>query len=175
LQKNVLTTFAGGTGINGTPSQSVDDRARNLGYTIEIFQRSPLIGYSLGGVATAIGAMQGARITGNNDAKHMEGGSVFVEVLAASGAIGVIPFVLYLVALIRRPLVAARQTDAPTREVLSGLVWALCMELIILQFNQNVLRAYLWFHIGVLSAAFAAVQWDQWRAASQKRHATAPV
>jgi len=175
LQKNIATTFAGGTGINGTPAHSVDDREKSLEQTWEVFQKSPLVGYSLGGVASAIGALKGARISGNSDAKAMEGGSVFVEVLAASGAVGVIPFILYLVALIRQPLVAARQIDASTREVLSGLVWALCMELIILQFNQNVLRAYLWFHIGVLSAAYAAVKLDEWRAAPRARHATPAV
>lgn len=167
LQKALVNTFAGGTGLNGTPAHSVDDRERNLGYTFDVFKSSPLIGYSLGGVATAIGSMQGTRITGNNDAKQSEGGSVFAEVLAASGVIGIVPFILYLAALIRRPLAAGRAADPATSVVLSGLVWALCMELIILQFNQNVLRAYLWFHIGVVSAAFAAVRMDGWRAEPQ--------
>ncbi len=175
LQTALVTMMAGGTGINGTPAHSVYDRERSLELTFEIFQKSPLVGYSLGGVATAIGAMQGMRITGNNDAKQSEGGSVFVEVLAASGAIGAIPFILYFGALIRLPLVAARGTDPPTRIVLSGLVWALCMELLVLQLNQNILRAYLWFHIAVLSAAYAAVKLDQWRATPQDRYAAPPV
>ncbi len=127
VQKSLGTIFTGGTGLNGTPAHSVNDREHAIEETWEIFQKSPLIGYSLGGVATAIGTLEGARITGNNDAKAMEGGAVFLEVLAASGGVGIIPFLLYLVFLIRKPLMAARRTDAPTREVLSGLVWALCM------------------------------------------------
>lgn len=175
LQKALVTTMAGGTGLNGTPAHSVNDRERSLEYTFEIFKKSPLIGYSLGGVATAIGAMQGMRITGNSDAKQNEGGSVFAEILAASGAVGVIPFILYFVALIRQPLIAARAADPPTRIVLSGLVWALCMEILVLQLNQNILRAYLWFHIGVVSAAYAAVKLDQWRATAPVEHAAASV
>ena len=175
LQKALVTTMAGGTGLNGTPAHSVNDRERSLQLTFQIFERSPFVGYSLGGVATAIGAMQGARITGNSDAKQSEGGSVFAEILAASGIIGIIPFILYFASLIRLPIAAARASDPATRMVLSGLIWALCMELIILQFNQNILRAYLWFHIGVVSATYAAVRLDQWRANPRTGHATSPV
>lgn len=175
LQKAIGTIMVGGTGLNGTPSHSVSFRERNLEYTFDIFKESPLIGYSLGGVATAIGARQGMRITGNNDAKQNEGGSVFAEILAASGTIGIIPFLIYFWMLIQRPLVAARATDPPTRVVLSGLIWALCMELLVLQFNQNILRAYLWFHIGVVSAAYAAVKLDHWRVSARAEHATSAV
>ena len=89
---------------------------------------------------------------------------MFAEVLAASGAAGVVPFIIYIFVLIRQPLSLGRKSSTATRVVLSGLTWALCMELIILQFNQNVLRAYLWFHIGALSAAYCAVKNDAWEA-----------
>lgn len=175
LQKTLVTMMSGGTGLNGSPAHSVDDRERQLEYTLDIFKKSPLIGYSLGGVATAIGAMQGIRITGNNDAKQTEGGSVFAEILAASGVVGIIPFLLYFIALFRQPGVAVRGADPPTRIVVSGLVWALGMELLVLQFNQNILRAYLWFHIGVVSAAYAAVKLDEWRAIPRSINATPAV
>ena len=40
------------------------------------------------------------------------------------------------------------------RYILISLVIALIMELVILQFNQNILRPYLWLHIAMLSAYF---------------------
>jgi hypothetical protein len=161
-----LAFFAAGTGVYGTAAHSVRDRERSFGNTLAVFEKSPFVGYSLGGVATAIGVMQGKLVSGNADAKHNEGGSVFIEVLAASGVIGIVPFLFYLGVLITKPLIVSRRVGGETGGVLSGLVWALCMELLILQFNQNILRAYLWFQIGVLSAAYAAIAKDNWRASA---------
>ncbi|MGE0114852.1 MAG: O-antigen ligase family protein [Steroidobacteraceae bacterium] len=161
--KDDLVTFAGGTGLFGAPAHSVVDRQNSFNNTLAIISKSPFIGYSLGGVATAIGVMQSGSIANNVDAKHNEGSNVFAEVLAASGVIGVVPFLVYLGMLVRKPLVVARNAGGDTAIVLSGLVWALLMELLILQFNQNILRAYLWFHIGVLSAAHAAIATEGWR------------
>jgi len=41
---------------------------------------------------------------------------------------------------------------------LRALVLALVFEWAILQFNQNILRLYLWVHIAVLATVFSAVQ-----------------
>jgi hypothetical protein len=80
-----------------------------------------------------------------------------------------IPFLLYLGATIKKPLSMSRKTGGDIGTVLSGLVWALCMELLVLQFNQNILRAYLWFHLGVLAAAYAAVANDGWQTSDERQ------
>jgi O-antigen ligase len=159
-----LAVLAAGTGLYGTAAHSVNDREKSLSNTIAVFEKSPLVGYSLGGVATAIAVEHGTLVAGNSDAKHNEGGSVIVEVLAASGIIGVIPFLLYFGVLIGKPLSVSRRVGTQAGTVLAALTWAFLMELLILQFNQNILRAYLWFHVGVLSAAYTAVLAGAWRA-----------
>ncbi len=41
--------------------------------------------------------------------------------------------------------------------IMNALVSALIMELLILQFNQNILRMYLWIHIAVLTMYYRLI------------------
>jgi hypothetical protein len=151
--------LAGGTGLFGTPAHSVNSRESRMAETLDLVRKNPFVGHSLGGVATAIGEARWEDVKSRNEAaKGQEGMSVFVEVLAASGVIGFVPFVVYILTLLIRPARLAARLGKPYSSVLGGLTWALAMELLILQFNQNVLRPYLWFHIGVLSAVYAALR-----------------
>lgn len=151
--------FASGTGLFGTAAHSVEDRKNRMWETFELFKKSPLVGYSLGGIAPAIREQNHqTAIRSNLDLKAYEGSSVFVEVLAASGIIGFLPFVGYILILIIKPSLLALARPEPVRTTLLGLVWALVMELLALQFNQNILRPYLWFHIAILSAAYATIR-----------------
>jgi hypothetical protein len=154
-----LANFVGGTGLLGTAGHSADSRQHRFLQTVELVEKSPLIGYSLGGVGPAIGKLdQGAAVMRlDHHAKPAEGMAIFAEVLAASGVVGFVPFLVYVWMLIALPYRAAQRTASPYGSVLSGLVWALLMEFLVLQFNQNVLRPYLWFHIAVLSATYSAV------------------
>ncbi len=83
--------------------------------------------------------------------------SVFAEVLAASGVVGFAPFAVCILTLLIRPARLALRLGKPYGSVLGSLTWASAMEFLILQFNQNVLRPYLWFQIGVLSAVYVAL------------------
>jgi len=56
------------------------------------------------------------------------------------------------------PHMLARRCGEPFQPVLTALVWSLTMEFIILQFNQNILRPYVWFHIAVLSVVYAVAK-----------------
>lgn len=146
-----------GTGLFGASAHSAAGRFGEFRDTLAAFARSPLVGYSLGGVSAAVGQVRGVTVATLDDAKMNEGMSVFAEVLAASGAIGFVPFALYVAVLILRPFRAARTTPDPSlRTLLRGLGPALVFELAILQFNQNILRPYLWLQIGILSAACRA-------------------
>lgn len=155
--EQALRFFAGGTGLFGTPAHSVVGRENTLLDTLHVFLESPLIGKSLGGVGPAVGERHWQDAGVDKPSRTREGMSVFIEVLAASGVIGVIPFLTYIGILLLRPLRAARQCSASYATVLTGLVWALAFELLVLQFNQNILRPYLWFHIAVLSAAYSVL------------------
>lgn len=160
----VLTTGSGrlllaGTGVAGTPSHSTSIRTAELRDTVAVFRKSPLIGYSLGGVAPAIGELRGNEVATLAAATRNEGMSVFAEVLAASGIVGFLPFMAYMALLIYKPLQLARKIRDPEKQLLlRGLVVSLFFLLLILQMNQNILRPYFWLHIAILSAFYVVAK-----------------
>jgi hypothetical protein len=150
--------FLGGTGMFGTATHSYDMRWQDLRDTLAVFAESPIIGHSLGGVAPAIAEMYGINATDNEIAKGYEGLMIFAEVLAASGIIGFIPFVLYIAKIIIKPLKLFREMPEGTmKECILALSLGLIAEIIILQYNQNILRAYLWAHIGLVSVFYGVI------------------
>lgn len=141
-----LTT---GLGIIDDPG-STQGRWERAEQTLMVFVQHPIIGVSLGGVDAAIGKRNHAVIKNNDDAKDNQGQWTTAEVLAASGVVGFVFYVLYLTGLFRE---AFRLPNEPFTVVVKALGWGLLFLIIILQFNQTILRAYLWFHIGLMSAA----------------------
>ncbi|MHB1677545.1 MAG: hypothetical protein ACYCSS_08405 [Sulfuriferula sp.] len=144
-----------GLGINEGASYSVDDRESGFNDVIAIFMNSPIVGYSLGGIPSAIAKLHGVAIRDIEDFKKITGFSVFAEVLAASGIFGIVPFAVYIWTIVSKPLRLARQVSVEQSVILIALTLALIFELAILQFNQNILRPYLWMHIAVMSASYA--------------------
>ena len=145
-----------GLGIFGGVAHSVDTRNNSTRDTFLIFMNSPIIGYSLGGVAPAIANLHGVTNLNFETIKEFEGNSVFVEVLAASGLFGFIPFAMFIFYMVRKPLHLARKVSSEQSSILVALTLALIFELMILQFNQNILRPYLWMHIAILAACYSA-------------------
>jgi len=152
----LLLMFLNGTGVSNTAAHSVIQRENALRETIAVFLQHPFIGRSLGGISSAIAEYEGNTIRSFEDAKQIDGMSVFAEVLAASGVIGFIPFLCFLVVTIRNPLRLARITSPFYSSLLRGLVRSLVFTWAILQFNQNVLRSYLWAHLAILATVYAA-------------------
>jgi hypothetical protein len=152
----LLLMFLNGTGVSDTAAHSVVQRENAFEETITVFVQHPLIGRSLGGISSAIADVEGNTIRSFEDAKVVEGMSVFAEVLAASGAIGFIPFVCFLVVTIRKPVKLARIAPPFYSSLLRGLVRSLIFAWAILQFNQNVLRPYLWTHLAILATVYAS-------------------
>ena len=151
-----ISVLMSGLGIVEGGRFSVEQRMVGFAETREIFLKSPFIGYSLGGIPEAIGRLRGVDVNSVKAAKENEGFCVFAEVLAASGIFGFIPFVLYIVSLIVNPVkLALGCLNIEMPKLLMGVTLALIFELIILQFNQNILRPYLWFHIALLSALYS--------------------
>ncbi|MGA8597744.1 MAG: hypothetical protein WB676_23765, partial [Bryobacteraceae bacterium] len=152
----LMLMFLNGTGISNTAAHSVIERENSLEDTLRVFIEHPLIGQGLGGVSSAIGDLYGEKVQSFEASKDFEGMSVFAEVLAASGVIGVIPFVFFLVATIRKPLKLARTAAPLDASLLRSLVRSLVFAWAILQFNQNLLRPYLWLHLAILATVYAA-------------------
>jgi hypothetical protein len=148
-----------GIGLFETSPHSTTTRTSEFKDTLQLFLDSPFIGYSLGGIAPALGNERGVRVDSFELAKENEGMSVFAETLAASGVLGFVPFVVYIGVLFVKPLkLASSATDPEKRAVVTSLVYALFFELLILQMNQNILRPYLWSHIAILSCTYRVVR-----------------
>jgi hypothetical protein len=160
IEKNPAAAliFLNGTGISDTNAHSVVQREGALEETFTVFLEHPLVGRSLGGVSVAIADLEGTKVQSFQDSKDYEGMSVFAEALAASGVIGIIPFVWFVVTTVRKPLRLARVAPPDYSVLLRALVRSLLFAWAILQFNQNMLRPYLWTHLAILATVYAAAR-----------------
>lgn len=145
-----ILKYAEGLGIGGTASHSTNNRVKGLKETFQLFKESPFIGYSLGGVDPEIWYNRGYTTFSNG-----AGISVFVEMLAAFGIVGFLFWGRYLyILLYKKYKFFKKYLNKANREVLAAFLIALAMEFIILQFNQNVLRPYVWIHIALVSVIY---------------------
>jgi hypothetical protein len=155
---DTIREVAWGTGLLGTASHSVDERQDHFEDTIQAIADHPWMGSSLGGVTESVASYMGIKPQNFEETKRYEGQSIFAEVVAASGIPGSIPFFCFLAIYLAAPLRLARKASPLQAAWLRALVLSLVFEWAILQFNQNILRLYLWVHIAVLATVFAAVQ-----------------
>ena len=156
----IILMLVNGTGLFGTATHSTTTgRIPTFVEVLEVFAKSPFIGYSLGGIASALAEHRNVAVSDLADLKQHEGMNVFAETLAASGVIGFIPFLAYIGSLFYRPLrLMPKITNPIFANMLKALVIALLFELVILQLNQNILRPYLWVHIAILAAAYSVTK-----------------
>ncbi|MFL6353278.1 MAG: hypothetical protein ACJ74Z_15720 [Bryobacteraceae bacterium] len=154
----IVPILASGTGAYGTAAHSVLAREDSFANTLTVFAQHPFLGRSIGGVSSAIAELHGYTVTSFKDSKPFEGMSVFAEALAGSGLIGVIPFIVFLILTIYKPLKLAGSSSPFYSAWLRALVRALIFEWAVLQFNQNILRPYLWIHIAILATVYAAAR-----------------
>jgi hypothetical protein len=152
----IALRFLNGTGLSNTAAHSVVQREDSLEDTFTVFLQHPIIGQSLGGVSSAIADIHGETIKSFEESKAFEGMNVFAEALAASGIVGIIPFLWFLGTTIRSPLLLASHSAPFYATLLRGLVRSLLFGWAILQLNQNMLRPYLWVHLAILAAVYTA-------------------
>ncbi len=145
---DVFENIFGGTGIFTKGKASFTDRL-NTGYnTFKVFLKHPVIGVSLGGIPSGRGESVGTVITSQAEAKNLEGMIVIIEVVASSGIVCFIFFILYFLKISVKPLFEDNM-------ILKALAISLIFGFIILQFNQNIQRLYFWLHIAVLSMFYS--------------------
>lgn len=160
---NLEIIFAG-LGIMDTSAHSSATRWEGMLDTLEVFLKSPLIGYGLGGISYAIGNLNGIKVDSLELAKLYEGVCIYAEVLAASGFVGFLFFIYYQFVLIYRPLKLALQTRSQDfKYLLKGLMYSFLFLLAILQLNQNILRPYFWMHVAIISAAYYCTKQLEWQ------------
>ncbi|HUZ97522.1 MAG TPA: O-antigen ligase family protein [Edaphobacter sp.] len=152
-----LNILLSGTGLNHTASHSVSDRYDGFIETVQVFEEHPFLGRSLGGVSSRIAQLHGVP----NDGKTYLGFPVIMDLLAASGLIGIIPFLMFIwvnsfgmFGLIRK-----RWPDERAKW-LRALVRALFYESFMLLADQNVLRLYVWFHLSIIAAVALHLRYE---------------
>ncbi|TAH27100.1 MAG: hypothetical protein EAZ07_02375 [Cytophagales bacterium] len=154
---NQALVYLNGLGFYGTVNHSYLARSNDQSDTFKAFLNSPIIGYSLGGIPTQIAKIRGVVIVNQEEAKNHEGLNIFAEVLAASGIFGFCFFIAFLYLIFRKNLKLIsylKHINPEWGKIIAALLLAFFCELLILIFNQNILRAYLWVHIAVLNCSF---------------------
>lgn len=159
LTNENLSFLLAGLGIMGGSAHSSIERLDGFITQIEIFSRNPLKGYSLGGVSQAIAFEKGVTNISQETIKPFDiSMNIFIEVLTASGIIGFAFFMYYVYVLLIKSRRSYSSLTKNNHIIMQSLVWGLLFEFIILCFNQNILRAYLWVHIAFLNSWYFATK-----------------
>jgi len=147
-------------------------RMADFNNTWMIFVKSPVVGYSLGGIAPAIAHLKGYTHITQELVKNTEGMCVFLEVLAASGVIGFFFFMLFVTRLLGSSNILKKSLNNNINilniqlfSMHKILLLALVFQFLLLCLNQNILRNYLWIHIAIVNLSFFVVK-DQIKASS---------
>jgi hypothetical protein len=150
--------YLAGTGLESTAAHSREMRQGQMENVWKIFAKSPVVGYSLGGIAPNIALLYGVEPRKIEDTKDYEGLNILLEVLAASGIIGFLFFAWWLFKLFYSGFSFSNRLKKAFMKRESTILHALCMalgaEILILTLSQNILRPYLWIHIGMVNAVY---------------------
>jgi len=146
-----------GTGLFDTADYSYAMRNERALETFEVFLDRPiniLFGVGPGGVGAYMinnPGKFGISVEGFEKIWSTEPSNITAELLASVGIIGFIIFVWFIAIIFKRLWNLYRNNNLIKRYrvICLALFWGLVMELLILQFNQNYLRPYLWLHIGI--------------------------
>jgi O-antigen ligase len=147
-------------------THSATTRIDDFMNTWKIFIKSPIEGYSLGGVAPAIAKLKGYTPITQEIVKKNEGMCIFLEVLAASGIIGFIFFAIFIIKFLVSPWILRRlinkrliSTDPAFYKMHYILVLTVVFQMLLLCLNQNILRNYLWVHLAIINLSFFSLKY----------------
>ena len=149
-----------GTGLFDSPDSSYSMRFARTIQTFKVFIDRPvniLFGVGPGGVgAYLINDPEKFQViaTSFEGLWATEPNTVIAELLASVGIIGFAFFSWFIINVFKRLWNLYRDFELINkyRMICLALFWGLVIELLILQFNQNYLRPYLWLHIGICIA-----------------------
>lgn len=141
--------------------------------TWEIFLDHPLIGVGVGGVGPAL--YQKLFFDGRRLGKFYEPfadmfefydpTNVFLELLGSLGILGLIVFIGFGFVYFHYLLQIGRIKNLPQEEksMCYGLLVSISVMLVVLQFNQNLFRSYVWVHLAMCLGYFFAtrLQYEQ--------------
>ena len=137
------------TGVAANGSNSLDSRINNAYSTFRVFLDHPILGVSFGGIPYEIAKERGEEIQEYSDYKRNQGNTVAFEVMAAVGLPGFIFFLLWLRSLIQQCFIAI--PTLPFSKWTLPFIAGLLVEILAMQFNQNIFRLYFWIHVAFIS------------------------
>ncbi len=162
-----------GTGLAGTPAHSLNTRTDQMSGTWHLFLSHPWIGHSLGGVAMELAQSTGVTITAGSELGKFWGFPVLLEILAGSGIPFFVPFLVFLYATtVGAYRFALSRWPQEHAKWLRALARAMIFEWLILFFDQNIARSYVWYHIGMVLTVMYVLEFSSARVESR---ATAPA
>lgn len=143
-----LNRFLSGTGLNGTPAHSLNDRVGGFLVTWKLVQDHFWIGLGMGGVNESVAAALGHNVTSLAEMHTYWGFPVPLDVFAASGFWCFLPFLWFFIAITHGEsrLIRTHWNDERAKW-LHALVRAMIFEWLALLADQNLLRLYFWFHV----------------------------
>jgi hypothetical protein len=148
-----------GTGLFGTTEYTYSIRNDRTAETIKVFLDKPVntvIGVGPGGVGAYI----------NRDPENFEKlwttepSNITAELLASVGIVGFLIFSWFIWNVFSRLWKLYKNNDIikKYRSICLALFAGLFIELLMLQFNQNYMRPYLWLHIGICIATVNVIE-----------------
>lgn len=166
-----LSVLVSGLGIvESSGSFSADERSETSRTTGLVALDHIFIGGGFGAVPSAIAVIEGITNPSLEDAKLLDGKNVTFELIASLGLIGAVSFYTFFFLTINNAIdISKKITENELSNsstdllalVLRGLCWALIIQIILLQLNQNILRAYTWIFIGILFATIRVASDNQ--------------
>lgn len=145
-----LQFLVNGLGVAGTAAHSSDERLSVMALTFRAFTNHPLVGTGIGALPVEIARLQGAGVPSLDAAKEYEGMSIFVELLASTGVVGGFLMLGFFASLWRAVSRALLVADREYVLLIKGVSYGVFWLMLILQFNQNFLRIYLFVDLAVL-------------------------
>jgi len=146
-----LTFLLFGTGLGGTADHSASIRWGQFEDTIDMFLASPIVGYGLGGLWSYLAVKQSLPLD------EVTGMNVTAEVLASTGILGFPFFILFIGTLIFGSFRFIK-TRTLESELLAAAGVGFILLFVILQFNQSIIRIYLWNHIAIMAVLYHYVR-----------------
>lgn len=156
-----------GTGLFDTADYSYSMRNDRALQTFKVFWDKPvniIFGVGPGGVgAYMVNNPEKFRIVVEGFEKiwETEPSNITAELFASVGVVGFVFFAWFLIIIFKRlwKLYKNNSLVKKYRTICLAMFWGLIIELVILQFNQNYLRPYLWLHIGISIALLNTLEY----------------
>jgi len=140
-------------------SQASFYRWQGVLYSLKIFSLNPILGVGVGGMGAYMvenpSEFDLAKISMDpGNIWNVSGTNVATEILATMGILGFLAWIWVLYRFSKYVWEKKNNNLIPYewRVILQGLFWGFVVLVIILQFNQNFFRNYVWLHMGITLA-----------------------